>query len=1081
TPPVSSPPRPAALAGARLTIPPAPGFHLLSLPTGDAGAQVGQDVVGRQEVSLCHQRRDPGRANSPLVPLWIGWSWSQVEAAAAANRSRDRPAHYGLKNPLVDGGAAGAGAEDVPALRLDTYPRGAPLPPLEETPDRGGDGALGITLVEDRPALGLSDRAGRRPLAVGEPLAFQRDAWILWHSSADLGAQDSPSQGWPFALRLQRRPRRGCGAGSLLATVYGPSRDAAKPGESAGARLYLYPGPGGGDATSVGLPPGRHTFPDTQEPGPEDAALFQRAVAAGLIRLEPGPRITLAPIDLARRQAMARRHPQHLVTPLETIRGEPWPDVAGGPTADLQRRLQHSAAGAHLRAQVAAFNQRRLTAAVRLRFPGRTLADPATPWRVTLATGPTQAPLAVDNAMPLMAGRLFPTLPRGWLPWQRVARWPHPADDASRLTFALPLARPARGGERATLLVIGRHLAIEGATVLSSRPRCLEANPCNGLGEARWLTLAFAPGAKTLTVAMSPRTHGDLGGLYRYDPLSIAVVDDALVWRTSGLGTRRQRAQVALVDRRGRPLADGEAGPVAPAWEAGLAALLGVHPRQEGSMLDTLSRLGGLGFADVTATLTVDLTLQQAAVTALEAGFAAATAPREGASDGFGSERFASLILIDVDDGDILASAGLPALKAPVAWGDLWAFHAANTRHSPLVPWGWHHDGSGRHIAGSTFKLVTALALEGEAVENPALAPLLAGMALPDISRSPLARRYGFDVDASCYPARSRGCRPNRRVKGVRYDWPGRGAIHNYSRFETPASLLRAYDERQYGLEQAVRDSLNTWFAWLAETSDRTLLDDPKIPGIPHAAPLVPAALEGLRPLHAMALQLGFGRDHPLDGGLLPPQVLRPGDVLLTRASRLDPLTGRNQVRQAALGFRLQTTPLRMALVAAAVAGGERVAPRLLLDLNGRPAARRSRPLTVETSRLRRGMKRVVEDGTASKAFADPFFAPLRPRLYAKTGTGDLAGEAGVNNAWLVGWLETRGAPALKTPVPLPRRLGFACVISHVTGTGGQRCGPVVAALLRALLAPTPESETPAPTLTGLDPSGGAAAGALRP
>ncbi|MFZ1642350.1 MAG: penicillin-binding transpeptidase domain-containing protein, partial [Candidatus Contendobacter sp.] len=139
-------------------------------------------------------------------------------------------------------------------------------------------------------------------------------------------------------------------------------------------------------------------------------------------------------------------------------------------------------------------------------------------------------------------------------------------------------------------------------------------------------------------------------------------------------------------------------------------------------------------------------------------------------------------------------------------------------------------------------------------------------------------------------------------------------------------------------------------------------------------------------------------------------------------------------------------TPLQLAEVAAAIATGRRVTPRLLAELNGRPAGEpEGAALGIVTDRIRQGMQLVVSDGTARAAFADSRFDVLRPYLRVKTGTADLDETGAVQNAWLVGWLEPGALPGES------RRLAFACLISHAAGTGGEECGPVVAEWLAAL------------------------------
>lgn len=284
---------------------------------------------------------------------------------------------------------------------------------------------------------------------------------------------------------------------------------------------------------------------------------------------------------------------------------------------------------------------------------------------------------------------------------------------------------------------------------------------------------------------------------------------------------------------------------------------------------------------------------------------------------------------------------------------------------------------------------------------------------------------------------------------GERYDRPARPAVHNFrgaAGAQTLSERMRRQSDDHYGLAQALRDSLNTWFAWLVETTDATLLDDPATPGLAGVRPLTPNALRKARPLLDVAAGLGFGAARDLDGGLLPAGVIEPGDALRTTASALDPITNRTEVRLAALGFRMQVTPLQLAEVAAAIATGRRTAPRLLAELNGRPADAPEGPaLGIATDRIRQGMRLVASVGTARAAFAGPRFDAIRPYLYVKTGTADLDETGAVQNAWLVGWLEPGVLPGES------RRLAFACLISHTAGTGGEECGPVVADWLAAL------------------------------
>jgi cell division protein FtsI/penicillin-binding protein 2 len=1014
---------PPALAGERFGVPADAGFHRIALTGGTLLVEGPHRSVGQARVSLCDQRArsDP---NSPLIPLYIGWDWTRIREAIDANLASvpPRPASFGLKNPLLDDGPGGA---DAPAVVLDTQPPGAPLPAFNAPESR-----LRLTLRDSRPLAGLSDTAPDFSHGMASTLSFRQDAWLLWDAGAAPGR-------WRQALRVQRLPGAGCPFGYLQVTVYGPPDDTVPA--PAARRLRFYPPQG--PVLAFALAPGDYAVPAGPPPAQEDADLFAAATTAGLIRPDADGRIAVAPADLRRRLRFARDYPEWLVAES----GDSWLTLPWDAAAeDAHRLLYGSAPGRYLRQQIDAFNARRLLAAVRLRAEDADRPVGAGPWQVDRQG----VHLPLIGAMPLLAGGLFAELPQHWDPWQRVERWPAGADAATPVRFTLPLAaRPT--GQRLQLLAVGREIRVEGAAILSAEPRCLAASPCEGAAVlARELRVQVPPNAAQLAVQLRPLPAQAAPALFRHDFTHIHLEEGQLRWQALTPAARQQRgdqrARVTLRARDGALLWDN-AGPTEAAWTLGLGALVGLHPRHDTAVAGILARLWERGTDSADARLTLDSTLQRLARTALLAQLPAVAA-RFGARDPYRTQRFASLVVLDADRGDILAAVSLPEPPRDAAWSDLSRFNAAQPRRGPLRWWAWQHDGGHLHVPGSTFKLVSALALERSARERPELDALLDGLAPDAIARHPLASRHDFGVQDACYPAREPRCQRSRYAPAQQR--ASGGVIHNFAsggHYATLANQVNAGD-RRYGLVQALRDSLNTWFAWLVETSDATLLDDPQAAGLPHARALTPAALDRVRPLAAVTAALGFSAEARLDGGLLPADVPRAGDVLLATASRLDPIQSRHQVRLAALGFRMQVTPLQMARVAASIATDQRVVPRLLLELNGRTAGEPAfAPLGIPTQRIRQGLKRVPEDGTAQQAFKDRRFAVLRPALYAKTGTADLSREGDINNAWLAGWVEPGGIPGEK------RRLAFACLISHSREVGGRECGAVVAGFLAAL------------------------------
>ena len=492
-------------------------------------------------------------------------------------------------------------------------------------------------------------------------------------------------------------------------------------------------------------------------------------------------------------------------------------------------------------------------------------------------------------------------------------------------------------------------------------------------------------------------------------------------------------SEVSVRDRYGRVLWDqGQLS--AEAKEAGLAGLL-VDTAETAHSLPSMLGRAGLG-RTVNADLTLDLSLQTLAQkivqcvgmqqgrwdgqTCVLPGAAQATAAAT-PSAAVASRR-AAFILQDAETGEILASA------------------QAGPSQRPLLA--WQHDGTSHASPGSTFKVVTALGLEMAARQQPGLQALLAGMPLPELNRIAAQQGYAFRSDSACYPMPCGGRQPH---------------LSNYREH----ILVNKTQAGQFGLVQALSASMNTWFAWGSEWTDASLLGQAS-GGVPDLQGLQSSALTPLRPILAAAQQLGFERVMRLDGGLLPAQFSwQSGDVLQSTAAHIDASLSRHELRQTALGLRMQSHVLQMAQVAAAIAEGEIRPPRLLNQLNqlnqaqagsltpiapmpaksGSPTA-----IVARLDRIRAGMHSVVQHGTAAQAFSGPEFKALRPYLYGKTGTAPT--DETNNSAWFIGWVEAGQLPGQK------HRLAFAAYVSHTELTGGAHAAPMVAGLLRSLLPP---------------------------
>ena len=987
------------LAGAAFAVPAQPGVHLSTHGAAALLVLSGMRAEPAQRIDLCAQMADPARGR--LLPIHVGLGLDALAALPAPPRS-----------PLLGGGA-------MPHVEIDGAPSGgAPL----------------ALRWDGRQASWIGDAGGGRPQSGVQGRApLYRQGWLVWDGSAALRVLRRPSNACPQAGELLLQLYRTAPSAAVeraLVAVFPAAGDPAAGDPVAGTPVAGNPvagnpvagdpvagTPAAGSPVELRLPPGDYRVPAAAPARLEDQQLFDGLRERGLVRLGAGGLAELAPPDL-----------------------DGW--RAAGPTpwdravldADGRRLLQHlygRADGDFVREQLRIFNGERRLLAWRVHGADAAMA-PASAWRAdtvnmntagTAAAG-TPAPLSAD--MPAAAVRLFARLPQGWAPWQRVAAWPQ--GDGARLR--LSLAAPARAGDTIRVMLAGRLRGVEGARLAAPPQPACSGRACRTPDQVQLLDLRLTPGARELVLDAAPLgmdalvTPGD--ARYRH----LAVQDGRLTWQALPAAARRVAApaassgtaQVRLSDRHGAPLwHDG--APTDAARAAGLATLLGVRADQASGVAGMLGRLPGAGRHE--AGLSIDLGLQAAAQAALDCIGMRRGVLRGGACSGGAAApegRQAGLVLLDTETGEILAAAGVGGGPAEGAdWRELRDFDRIDPAASPLRLPAFQHDGGAQRSPGSTFKIVSALGLELAARQDKELDALLDGAPLDAINRLAAQRGWDFRTDAPTYPVNGRARITNFRDQG----------------------LDRRAQDGRLGLAQALTYSLNTWFAWTGELSDR---------GVQHKLtdlqPLAADGLDGLRPAVAMARRLGFGQALRLDGGLLPPDFAwSPWDALQTTPAGIDPVHTRHELRQMVIGLRMQATPLQMALVAGAVGQGRTVVPRLLTQLDGKPAqAAVGQPLGVRLDRIRAGMKGVVDAGTAAGAFRGAELAGVRRGLSGKTGTAPV-GDGERATVWFSGWLEPGSVPGM------PHRLALAVFVSQSEATGGEHAAPVAAALLRHLAA----------------------------
>ncbi len=997
------------------------GFYPSQLPYGSALVINGARQITQHTVDMCDQAANPRAKNTGMKVLYAGVSWSQLQALMDANVARGRKPHNGIANPLIDDARAATGGEalDIPDAMINSYPQNAYLEPVANP-----FASLGLYLLGDnQPVAWLSDQQPLSRNRHRRGYQFGKLGWLLW------GPTDASGTHWQYALKLERRagsPSQRCAAdlGLLKITLLQASPEQEQPT----AVAYHFPPIGSDESLSrQRLATGRY-LAQSRDYQQEDSQLFAAAVTDDLIRAQADGQVWLAPRDAAVAAALS---------------GTPWPQHK----RDRLQALHYSAPGRYIRKQVKRWNRESRPAGLRFKVlngGAQALVNgkESLPWQAKIGG----RPVPFSGRAPLRSGGLFDSLPRNWSDWLMVKNFEGNEPAELRLTFN----QPATGREQFKLLVIGQQVRLSQGRLLSSAYKCMTHQCSKAQQLARTLVVSPRQGAESITLKVLPLHPAQARRLYQADHQPVQVRKGKPVWnnqQTVQASERRGAIPVTLRDRDGTVVWENF-NTLTPAITGYIDPLFGLTPGHQRSLGGMLSRLGKHGYTEVTADLTLDSALQQSVRGKLQQSVLSNPHP----------DRLGSVLMMDADSGEILAAASFPEAPKDVHWPDLYAFDASDFRRSPLRPRTFQHDGYSYNAPGSVFKLVVALALEKAAMQDPDLLQELKGMDMVALDKAGRNNGYEFSTRSDCYPAQN-GCFHPRKLRSpsdLKHN-----PIVNFRKhgiFETPRNMLQK-GERRYGLPEAIRDSLNTWFAWQADKSDKTLLSAKGAIGMVHARALTPAGLDDQRPVAAMVRTLGFLDNTRLDGGLLPADFnWRNGDLLKATASRLDPYESRRSVRQAAIGLRMQVTPLHIAQLAATLATGKLSRAHLLKNLNAEAATPPApAALNIDLSRIHAGMKAVPVSGTAKIAFAKKRYADLRARLYLKTGTApiqsnDKAKGASLNSAWLTGWLEPRETGG--------RRIAFACMLGYSKLTGGRACGPLMAEILQQMELPAVEADS---------------------
>ncbi len=537
---------------------------------------------------------------------------------------------------------------------------------------------------------------------------------------------------------------------------------------------------------------------------------------------------------------------------------------------------------------------------------------------------------------------------------------------------------------------------------------------------------------KTLTP-----THQDVADSH----FTIQTADG--VWLTNALGTVSETAE-----------------------ELGLLGLIGTDKNDVGRLSYLMAKSH---FADnYRLYLTLDSRIQRVAQQVLNNGI------NNLAKDAYQPIRRGAIVIVDTDNGDILASASFPQPPSGVDWSKkVWDKAVFSSRYAQLDPFlnrAWQ-GGDANQAPGSTFKVLMALAAAQrikELAQDPAVQIL--HRYVTGLSPAQFTQTTGLNLSTYQLPVfdnayLNKGMAQffinNFRTAGGTYETMADFYNKPLTAHNCQAS---AVFKNRLSVAEALRDSSNVWFAQLAKILDGEAAQYHDLYNQNGELDLY---------LTRFLSRFGFADNFSLlsagdslsakqqalwaNAALLKTPVKNKYNLPPLLISKTDALMN---LTQTAIGQSLYVTPLDMAQVATLAATGLWLKPTLIKQWqdNDRVVPIDKLELDNEIKRLiYAGLAAVVQVGTAEKAFAHH---PDRCRVYGKTGTAQIGlhGKtlAPYNTAWFIGWREPKAA-AKNTAANPEKKLAFACMVTHTakTETGGSICAPLIANFFSGLNSAT--------------------------
>jgi cell division protein FtsI/penicillin-binding protein 2 len=726
----------------------------------------------------------------------------------------------------------------------------------------------------------------------------------------------------------------------------------------------------------------------------------------------------------------------------------------------LLGRLYYSIAGKAVLHQIKFWNHSRLFAAIRDNLPAVGNKKSESRWRVRNQwdENPTSSDWVPLSYGYVNGGRLR----TGFNDWLSVA-------DAMPLRYQTTVS----GRRTLRIQVIGRPdlRRLRGKKQLYAcypkksqhKAGCYKVAKANTNASAYVIVLTLGAGVHKLDLSVTPVTNYEK----RIDGIPIYLTkNNQYAWEAIREYHRNPvvsddlKYSFTLMTKDGQSLINNfDLTPSQFTRNNGLVPLVGYEKSDRYALTGILSRTS-LPHDKTEVHLTLDSRLQQITQKNLQEEM-----PRMGSNADYARQRRAAVVLMNPHTGAILAAANYPNPPSGIHRWDRISYSRLYPNRDPFGVNAWQ--GLDNHNApGSTFKPVTAMAAM-QAVDEKGrddLKRIIKGLSARQYQQATglSVANYSYQPDLEITSKVSNaGNAPLSRSMPYRAKNKEGKTISVYPRLRLGGGgdcAKKVVNSKNLGLQEAVRDSLNVWFARLGVMMDGNKLET----GGKDTSLAKMARLLGFGTIVSLAsdqLPLsrilgGIGRGDVLNGFAgslaLDDRRIIKTELKNLAENRIRRTTALQRLTQNSFGQGVATTPMQMARVAASVATGKIPQPYLIEKWDGeiqKPQQPRILKLSL-IDYLRQGMKAVPEVGTAKHAFSR-FYSKGRCRSYGKTGTAQLSGRgknsrASYNSAWFVGWHEDKkGKPDVS----------YACMVTHAYAkgkrSGGSVCAPIVARILR--------------------------------